>query len=108
MLTPKPCRYGQASMDQNDSTVSKGGIAITVNVNMPEDPLLQELRSPSHPIAVALVKTSSEFQPPHFSRASATLSLGTSALDKDFVLEIMYQVRCFEVTLSVNSRLQFR
>lgn len=85
-------RYGQAGMDQNDSTVSKGGIAITVDVNMPEDSAIQEIRSPSHPIAVAFGRTStSESQPPHLSRASATLSLGTSTLDKDIVLEIMHQ-----------------
>lgn len=81
-------------MDQSDSTVSTGGIAITVDVNMPEDSPLKELRSPSHPIAVALGRTStSESQPPHLSRASATLSLGTSTLEKDFVLEIINQVR---------------
>lgn len=85
-------RYGQAGMDQNDPTVPKGGIAITVDVNMPDDSPLQELRSPSHPIAVALVRTStSESQTPHLSKASATLSLGTSTLEKDFVLEILYQ-----------------
>lgn len=88
-------------MDQNDPTVPKGGIAITVDVNMPDDSPLQELRSPSHPIAVALGRTStSESQTPHLSRASATLSLGTSTLEKDFVLEILYQVRCIGVTPS--------
>lgn len=103
MLTSKPCRYGQAGMDQTDSTVSKGGIAITVDVNMPENSPLQELRSPSHPIAVVLGKTStSESQPPHLSRASATLSLGTSTLDKDFILEIMYQVGYFRATFPIQ------
>lgn len=98
MLSPEPCRYGQAGMDQNHSTVSEG-IAITVDVNMPEDSPIQEIRSLSHPIAVALGRTStSESQSSHLSRASATLSLGTNTLDKDFVLEIVYQVRCFEVT----------
>ena len=82
-------------MDQINSTVLKGGIAITVDVIMPEDSPLQELRSPSHPIAVVLGKTSTgKSQPPHLSRASATLALGTSTLHKDFVLEIIHQVRC--------------
>ena len=97
MLTLKPRRYGQAGMDHNDLAAVKGGIAITVDVNMPETSPLQELRSPSHPIAVALGRTStSESQPPHLSRASATLSLGTSTLDRDFILEIMHQVRNLE------------
>lgn len=93
-LTPDFCSYGHAGMDETDSTFSEGGIAITVDVNMPEDCPIQELRSPSHPIAVALGRTStSESQPPHLSKASATLSLGSSTLDKDFVLEIAHQVR---------------
>lgn len=95
-------------MDQDDSTVSKGGINIAVDVSMPDDSPLQELRSPSHPIAVALGRTStSESQPPHLSRASASLSLGSSALDKDFVLEIGCQVCHSKVTPSLfNKRLQ--
>ena len=85
-------------MDEADSTISKGGIAITVDVQMPEDSAIQELRSPSHPIAVILGKTSaSESQHPHLSRASASLSLGTSTLDKDFILEIINQVRHMSV-----------
>ena len=105
MLTLISCRYGQTGMDPNGSTVSEGGIAITVDVNMPEDSLIQELRSPSHPIAVALGRTStSASQPPHLSNASATLSLGTSTLEKDFVLEIIHQVRQFGVTPSSSLR----
>ena len=89
MLNPSFNRYGQAGMYGDDTTASKGGIAITVDVTMPEDSPLQDVRSPSHPIAVALGSTSNaESQPPHLSRASASLSLGTSTLDKDFVLEI--------------------
>ncbi len=92
-------------MDPNNTTVSEGGIAIIIDVNMPEDSPIQEMRSPSHPIAVALGSTStSEFQPPHFSKASASLSLGTSSLDKDFVLEIVYQVCFFEVIPSFSIR----
>lgn len=65
---------------------------------MPEDSPIQEMRSPSHPIAVALGSNStSEFQPSHLSKASASLSLGTSSLDKDFVLEVVYQVCFFKV-----------
>ena len=80
-------------MDENDSTVSKGSIAITIDVQMPENSPIQAVRSPSHPIAVALGRTSaSESLAPHLSRASATLSLSTSTLDKEFILEIIHQV----------------
>ena len=81
-------------MSEDVSTPSEGGIAITIDVQMPEKSPLQTIRSPSHPIAVALGRTSaSEYQTSNLSRASATLSLGTSTLDKDFVLEIIHQVR---------------
>ena len=77
-----------------ESTPSKGGIAIIVDIQMPEESPPETMRSPSHPIAVALGRTStSKYQIPSLSRASATLSLGTSTLDKDFVLEIIHQVR---------------
>ena len=103
MLTPKHCRYGQAG-NQTNPSVSKGGIAITVDVQMAENSPLQAVRSPSHPIAVALGRTSaSESQSPHLSRASATLSLGTSTLDKDFVLEIIQDVRCFGLFIPIET-----
>ena len=94
MLIQERRRYGSLGMDEKNTTLSEGGIAITVDVKMPEDSPIQELRSPSHPISVTLGKTSaSESQPLHLSRASASLALGTSTLDKDFVLEIIHQVR---------------
>ena len=84
-------RYGHGESSVGSST-SLGGIAITVDISMPEESHLREVRSPSHPFAVTLGRTSkTSSESPHLSRASATLSLGTSALDKDFVLEIMYR-----------------
>ena len=51
---------------------------------------IRELRSPSHPIAVTTGSTSKgETENPIPSQASATLSLGLSQLDRDFVLEII-------------------
>jgi hypothetical protein len=59
---------------------------------MDETSHLQEVRSSSHPIAVTLGRTSLDsVEVSHVSRASATLSFGTSALDKDLVLEIKHQ-----------------
>lgn len=69
-----------------------GGITITVDISMENDSPLQEVRSPSHPIAVTLGRISTATSEAHHpSRASATLSLITSALTKDFILEILYQ-----------------
>ncbi|MCJ1332066.1 hypothetical protein MMC10_008758 [Thelotrema lepadinum] len=71
----------------------RGGIKITVDVNMPDDSPIRSVRSPSHPIAVSLGTLSSkndqqDQQDPSLSRASATLSLGETALEKDFVLMV--------------------
>jgi hypothetical protein len=65
----------------------KGGIRIVVDVNMPEGSFIRGVQSPSHPIAVSMgaVSTAANADPT-MSKASATLSLGSAALDKDFVL----------------------
>jgi hypothetical protein len=65
----------------------KGGIRIVVDVNMPEGSFIKGVQSPSHPIAVSMgaVSTAANANPT-MSKASATLSLGSAALDKDFVL----------------------
>ena len=67
----------------------EGGIKITVDVNMPEGSFIKGVQSPSHPIAVSMgtVSTASNADPA-MSKASATLSLGSTALEKDFVLII--------------------
>ena len=66
-----------------------GGINIVVDVNMPEGSFIKAIQSPSHPIAVSMgtVSTATEADP-LMSKASAALSLGSAALDKDFVLII--------------------
>jgi hypothetical protein len=64
-----------------------GGIQITVDVNLPEGLSVKGLQSPSHPIAVSIGTISTAVQAdPALNKASATLSLGTAALEKDFVL----------------------
>ncbi|MAD85570.1 MAG: hypothetical protein CL912_21630 [Deltaproteobacteria bacterium] len=63
------------------------GIKIIVDVNMPEGSFIKGVQSPSHPIAVSMgtVSTATTADPT-MSKASATLSLGSAALEKDFVL----------------------
>lgn len=63
------------------------GIKIVVDINMPEGSFIKGVQSPSHPIAVSMgtVSTATTADP-LMSKASATLSLGSSALEKDFVL----------------------
>ncbi|KAE8446003.1 hypothetical protein EG329_012642 [Mollisiaceae sp. DMI_Dod_QoI] len=64
-----------------------GEIKIVVDVNMPEGSFIKGVQSPSHPIAVSMgtISTATEDQPT-MSKASATLSLGSAALEKDFIL----------------------
>lgn len=66
---------------------STGQISITVDINLPEGLTVKGLKSPSHPIAVSMGTLSTAAQAnPVMNKASATLSLGSSALERDFVL----------------------
>lgn len=72
---------------------SKGiqqGFEITVDASLTDGAYIREMRSPSHPIAVSLgtISTAKEKDPTP-NKASATLSLNTAELEKDFVLQIV-------------------
>lgn len=87
MISP---RYGGDLPSGDVSSQAVGGISMIVDINMPKGCPIQEVRSPSHPIALTLGKTSTALaEVTSTSRASATLTLGTVALDKDFILEIV-------------------
>ena len=59
---------------------------------MDVDSPIQKIRSPSHPISVTLGKLSTATSDFHrTSQASAALSLGTTVLEKDFILEILHK-----------------
>ncbi|KAF4635477.1 hypothetical protein G7Y89_g2626 [Cudoniella acicularis] len=80
-------RYGSGPVVSGYQAQDNGGISITVDVNMPEGSFIKGVQSPSHPIAVSMgtISTASNADPT-MSKASATLSLGSAALEKDFVL----------------------
>ena len=87
-------RYGSVSHD-TDQSMNKvnanadGGIKITVDVGLEEGSVIRGLQSPSHPIAVSMGRTSTmdedAFDNTH---ASATLTLGKTELDKDFIIVV--------------------
>jgi hypothetical protein len=85
-------RYGSAPLSVEAYSAKlpaqdNGGIKITVDVSMPEGSPIKGVQSPSHPIAVSMGTVSTAVEAdPLMSRASATLSLGSTALEKDFVL----------------------
>ena len=67
-------------------------VTILIDVNLPTEHSIENVRSPSHPIELKLGTTSSSTDTERSSsKASATLALGTSSLDKDFVLEILHK-----------------
>ncbi|KAI9878849.1 MAG: hypothetical protein M1830_010321 [Pleopsidium flavum] len=87
-------RYGTLAHDslQRSGTAANdsGGIRITVDASLTEGSFIQGIQSPSHPIAVTMGSTSTGTQQdPQMYKASATLSLGSTELDKDFVLMIV-------------------
>ncbi|KAF2707886.1 hypothetical protein K504DRAFT_435978 [Pleomassaria siparia CBS 279.74] len=86
-------RYGDYPMGLvgNLATSAQGkGISITVDAEMPDGSFIQQIRSPSHPISISIGTTSlAPTAEPTMSRASATLSLGTTQLDTDFVLQVI-------------------
>ncbi|KAF2399575.1 hypothetical protein EJ06DRAFT_582860 [Trichodelitschia bisporula] len=63
---------------------------VTVDTTLASGSSIREMRSPSHPISVSLgtISTAPDADA-QLSRASATLSLGSAELDKDFVLQIV-------------------
>ncbi|KAL8951588.1 MAG: hypothetical protein Q9222_002443 [Ikaeria aurantiellina] len=86
-------RYGalpNSTLSQGSDRIEKGGISITVDVSMAEDSFIQGIQSPTHPIAVTMGSTSvSSGAQPAMHQASATLSLGSTELEKDFTLLIL-------------------
>ncbi|MCJ1320759.1 hypothetical protein MMC15_006100 [Xylographa vitiligo] len=86
-------RYGSVSSTTSGSSstaVQKGSFKIVVDAQMPSGSFIQGIQSPSHPIAVTMGTTSVEPQmDPSMTKASATLALGETGLDKDFVLIVL-------------------
>ncbi|MCJ1391502.1 hypothetical protein MMC18_004366 [Xylographa bjoerkii] len=86
-------RYGSVSSTthiSDSASAQNKGLKIVVDAQMPSGSFIQGIQSPSHPIAVNLGTTSTEPQTdPSMTKASATLALGETGLDKDFVLIIL-------------------
>ncbi|KAK4208942.1 von Willebrand domain-containing protein [Rhypophila decipiens] len=85
-------RYGghyREVLTANTAT-AQSVIEIVVDAEMPKGSNIKAIQSPSHPISVTIGNTSlSADADMSLQKASATLSLGTAELDKDFVLHLM-------------------
>lgn len=85
-------RYGldSRSASVGPSHVDDQSLSVTVDVELPEGSAIKAVQSPSHPIAVNIGTTSTATdKDPSLSRASATLTQGTTELGGDFVLHVV-------------------
>ncbi|KAI4924277.1 uncharacterized protein J4E92_007358 [Alternaria infectoria] len=86
-------RYGSypGKLQETSAEIDSKGISITVDVKMADGIPIKKVISPSHPIEVTLgsLSTSTIDEDALLSQGSATLSLGTTGLDKDFVLQVV-------------------
>jgi hypothetical protein len=86
-------RYGDypGELKKTDATeAEQKGISITVDVEMADGSLIQQIRSPSHPVSVSIGTTSvAPGAEPSMTKASATLSLQNPQWDKDFILQVI-------------------
>jgi hypothetical protein len=86
-------RYGSypGEMVKSDRTpVIGNGFEVTVDAILGEGSFIREMRSPSHPIAVSVGTTSAlPDADPQMNKASATLTLDTAQLDRDFILQVV-------------------
>ncbi|KAK3117167.1 hypothetical protein LTR53_001746 [Teratosphaeriaceae sp. CCFEE 6253] len=83
-------RHGEYPGELLGGNVVKSGISITVDVDMTGS-AIRKVQSPSHPISVSIGSTSTTSPATAFRshQASATLTLGTTELGADFVLQLL-------------------
>lgn len=86
-------RYGSNSgdfMDDAQTHCRNEGFQIIVDVIMAEGSPIQKIQSPSHPIAISIgTLSTAPSDDATVTKGSATLTLGTTVLEKDFVLQIV-------------------
>lgn len=77
----------QASQNIRTSTSTK--LSITVDVDMALGKSIKSIQSSSHPISVNIGTLTNSSEPSSLQKASGSLSLDSTALDKDFVLHVV-------------------
>ncbi|KAF0322786.1 Vault poly [Colletotrichum asianum] len=90
-IAPRYGSYPGTLMEKPPNVSSKDGIEIVVDAEIPDGSAIKSIQSPSHPIAVSVGSTStmSADATPSLQLASATLSLGTAELERDFIIQII-------------------
>jgi hypothetical protein len=86
-------RYGNypGHLQESSAVNDSNGISFTIDVDMTEGIPIKKITSPSHPIEVSLgsLSTSDADDAASVSKASATLALNTTELEKDFILQVV-------------------
>ncbi|KAF8972810.1 hypothetical protein BGZ46_010066 [Entomortierella lignicola] len=89
-ILPRYGDYPVGLVKDNLDIESNGRIQITVDVALAQESSIKQILSPSHPIAVSVgINSFAPTADPVLSKASATLSLESSSLDKDFILQVI-------------------
>ncbi|KAF6788483.1 von willebrand domain containing protein [Colletotrichum sojae] len=90
-IAPRHGSYPGQLLQNPKSVRGNGGIQIIVDAEMPAGSFVKSIQSPSHPIAVTVGSTSTmtTSNTPSLNLASATLSLGSAELDRDFIVQVV-------------------
>lgn len=89
-IAPRYGAYPSVLGENSGATAQTHNITIAVDVEMPVGSAISLLQSPSHFIGISLgVLSASPASNPSPNLASAVLALGTAALEKDFILQIV-------------------
>lgn len=83
-------RYGNVLANVASTSRNEGGIEITVDICLEEGNAIRGIQSPSHPIAVTMGRIGSNSDEDAFDNhiGSLALTLGSTELDKDFVIVV--------------------
>jgi vault protein inter-alpha-trypsin-like protein/VWA domain-containing protein len=87
-------RYGNypgelLAADPSFGTID-GKFEVTVDAQLEEGMAIRKMISPSHPVSISMGTLSTNPEgDPALNQSSATLALGTSQLDRDFVLQVV-------------------
>ncbi|TIC99680.1 von Willebrand factor A domain-containing protein 5A [Colletotrichum higginsianum] len=91
-IAPRYGAYPGTLLDKPANvSAAQDGITIVVDAEVPAGSVIKSIQSPSHPIAVSVGSTSTTKADaaPSLQLASATLSLGTARLDRDFIVQVI-------------------
>ncbi|KAL9097869.1 MAG: hypothetical protein Q9165_000195 [Trypethelium subeluteriae] len=90
-IAPRYGSYpGQLAYSIADAVQASKGMEIIVDVSMPEGSFIKAMQSPSHRLAVSIgTLSSAPNADPKLNQASASLTLDSTEMDSDFVLQVL-------------------